>query len=350
MTNAGRAIGWGLLVLVLLGAAFWRLDGLGARPLWIDEQWTERLVRESRSLGAILAVGSQDDYQHPPLGYVAAWLAAGDPPTAARLRLPSAVAGVASIAGLAAAGALLFGRRAGLLAAFLMGLSVYHVVYSQEARPYMLGVAWTVGLYVALLGWLRDPGRRAWPAALAVCGAAALYTYHLALLHVGVAGGVLGIRALRDWRRGERRTAAAAVAALAAIALAYLPQLPNLIGFAGGRGLEPNHVLALGPAFLHALVERWASAGATALLYEAAFVAGALRLARRRDLASLAVLGWIAAPFALFAAVPFAKYFDIRFLMSSLPAFFLLAGAGVDAAAGAVARASERAGLAPRRA
>jgi 4-amino-4-deoxy-L-arabinose transferase-like glycosyltransferase len=345
VNEPGRAIRWGLLGLLLLTAAAWRIDGLAARRLWVDERWTERFVRESESLGEILAVGTQDDHQHPPLGYATAWLAARHDAGPARLRAPSVVAGVASIAGLALVGARLFGWRAGFAAAFGMAISVYHVAYSQEARPYMQGVAWTVGLYAALAAWLARPERRARLALVALCGAAALYTYHLAVLHVGVAAGVLALRAASDWRRGERGTAGAVAAALAAIALVYLPQLPNLIGFFRGRGLEPNHVLALGPRFLHALFDRWASGdGAVVALYELAFAAGALRLARRRDLAALAVLGWAIAPFAVFAALPFAKYFDARFLISSLPVFFLLAGAGVDGVGRAIERAAAGAG------
>ena len=80
-------------------------------------------------------------------------------------------------------------------------------------------------------------------------------------------------------------------------------------------------------------------------LYEIAFAIGAGVAARRRDLASLGLLGWAVAPLLLFATRPFSKYFDIRFLASSLPVFFLLAGAGIAAVArGAAAIAARLSG------
>ena len=92
-------------------------------------------------------------------------------------------------------------------------------------------------------------------------------------------------------------------------------------------------MLAVTPRFLDALVQRWGSGdGATVRLYEAGV--RDRRRARRRAPRSRVARRCSAgrrAPLALFALRPFSKYFDIRFLISSLPVFFLLAGAGVDA-------------------
>jgi hypothetical protein len=333
---------WILAGAVAALAGWWRLETLDRRPLWLDERWTHDVVRDAPDLGAVWKVAQLDDYQHPPLGYVAAWLAAHENPTRARLRAPALAAGLASIALVAAVGAWLFGRWAGLLAALLASLSIYHVDFSQEARPYMLGVVLTLGLYGALFAYFGS-GRCAWLAAFAACALGALHTYHLALLHVGVAAGAAALHALAAARRGDaaaaRRHATAFGAAYAAIALGYLPQLENLRGFLATRGLEANHSLAPTQAFAHALFQRWGSGGgATAHLYEAVVLVGVLRLAHRRDAAALAVTGWALAPGAAFALLPFGKYFDIRFLISSLPVFFLLAGAGVDGVARAAAR------------
>lgn len=345
-----RGVFWLLAAGILAVAVHWRAETLTRRPLWFDERWTERVVREAPDLGALWAVGRLDYAQHPPLGYAPAWLATRGGVSPARVRAPSLVAGVVSIALIAAVGAQLFGPGAALFAALLASVSVYHVDFSQEARPYMLGVAWTLALYASLFAWLRSR-RRVWLGGLVLAATAALYTYHLALLHVAVAAGTATLAGVGAWRRGDRRAVRAPLAAIAAVALLYLPQIPNLRTFFAGDGLAPNHVLALSPAFLHALAVRWSStAGATAVLYEAAFALGALRLAARRDLAALAVAGWAVTPIAAFSLLPFAKYFDARFLISSLPVFFLLAGAGAVGAAKAIAALARRTGLARRRA
>lgn len=350
MAIGRRNLFWLLAAGVFGLAVSWRAETLDRRPLWFDERWTERVVREAPDLRALWDVGRRDHAQHPPLGYAPAWLATRGEISPARLRAPSLVAGVASIALLAAATAQLFGRRAGLFAALLASVSVYHVDFSQEARPYMLGVAWTLALYASLFAWLRSR-RGVWLVALVLAAVAALYTYHLALLHVAVATGVSTLSGVIAWRRGDRSALRAPIAAAAAIVLLYLPQVPNLRLFLASDGLTPNHVLALSPALLHALAARWSSTeGAMLFLYEVAFAIGALRLAARRDLAALAVCGWAVAPIAAFSLLPFSKYFDARFLISSMPVFFLLAAAGSAGAANGIAAIATRAGVALARA
>jgi hypothetical protein len=134
--------------------------------------------------------------------------------------------------------------------------------------------------------------------------------------------------------------------ALLAVALAYVPQLRNLAGFLASGDAVPSHVLALSPRFFHAVAQRWGSgSGVTTLLYAAAFGLGAVRVAAWRDTRALMLLGWAMGPLLLFAAKPFSKYFDLRFVISSLPVFFLLAAAGITAAAAAAGALVARAGL-----
>lgn len=321
----------GLVLAVALLAATWRLEGLDHRPLWLDEGHTAGVVAHAPTLAALWRTGQIDDYQHPPFAYLLPWIGARGGETPFRLRLPSALMGLASIAGIGAIAALLAGRWAGLVAAFLAAISLYHIDVSQQARPYMPGLALTTGQYLALFAFLLR-GERRWLVAFAACAALALYTYHLALLHVGVAAGLALLHVARSPRGRDDRGALGLV--FLVLGLAYLPQMGNLAGFLSGQGAEPNHVLHATPRFFDALVQRWGSGdGATTRLYELAFLIGAVRIAARRDLVSLGMLGWATAPLLVFATRPFSKYFDIRFLISSLPVFFVLAGAGVDAVA-----------------
>jgi mannosyltransferase len=56
------------------------------------------------------------------------------------IRFPSLIFGVLSIGAIYQVGKLLFDARKGLIAAFLLALSTFHIYYSQEARPYSLTV------------------------------------------------------------------------------------------------------------------------------------------------------------------------------------------------------------------
>ena len=328
-TARGERVAWWLLAgAVALLAASWRLETLERRPLWLDEGHTAGVIAKAPTLTALWRSGSLDEYQHPPFAYLLPWIAARGGETPLRLRLPSVLMGLASIAGIGALAALLAGRWAGLFAAFLAAISIYHVDFSQQARPYMPGLALTTGQYLALFAFLRR-GERRWLVGFALCAVAALYTYHLALLHVAIAAGLALLHVARN-PRGRADRAALGLTFLA-VGVAYLPQLGNIAEFLAGQGAAPNHVLALTPRFFDALVQRWGSGtGVTTHLYELIFLVGALRVAVRRDLVSLGMLGWATAPLLVFATRPFSKYFDIRFVISSLPVFFVLAGVGLD--------------------
>ena len=336
-----------LVGLVLALAAFLRFETLGQRPLWLDERWTQQVVSNSHDALDVWRVGRLDHAQHPPLAYLAAYLADPSGASAPRLRLPSALAGVASVALLIGVGRALSGSAVGLMAGFLMAISVYHIDSSQDARPYMLAVAFTIGQYASLFSYLqtRRPSRLA---ALVGCSVGALYTYHLALLHAAIGLALAGAWIAAELRRAgpdatgpsqRWRRWRALAAAYAGIAVAYLPQLPNLRRFAAAGGTAPNHVLDPSLRFLHELVSRWGS-DAAAPLYEGLFVVGVACVMARRRLLEWGLLPWAAAPLALFSLVPFSKYFDMRFLISGLPAFFLLVAVGSEALARGCARAA----------
>src|SRR4051795_1920454 len=96
------------------------------------------------------------DAVHPPLDYL---LQLGIERTGApewSRRLPSIVAGTATLLLAALLGRRWFGPAAGLGAALLFACSPTHVRYSQEVRPYALGLAF---LFLTL--WALDEYRSA---------------------------------------------------------------------------------------------------------------------------------------------------------------------------------------------
>jgi hypothetical protein len=216
---------WPLLALTALAAAL-RLATLDLQSFWYDEAFTPVHVLHA-SLGATLRAVAHTE-NSPPLWYAIAWVQArlfGDGEIA--LRLPSALAGVASVPLAWAVGRRLGGARAALLAAALVAVNPLMVWYSQEARAYGL-IAFTSAL--ALLCFLRaeerpSAGRMA---AFALAGALALATHYFAIF-------LLAPMAL--WllaRPRPRRPALPALGALLAAGLALLP----LALAQGGHGTQ----------------------------------------------------------------------------------------------------------------
>ncbi|MAT98007.1 MAG: hypothetical protein CL608_12750 [Anaerolineaceae bacterium] len=123
------------IVILLLGTAL-RFYGLGAESLWVDEGTSISVAR--LSLPGILA---NRIFKNPPFYFILLhyWVEIfGDSELA--LRFLSALFGALSLPVMFWLGRRLLGRQAGLLSAFLLAISLFHIEFSQEARAYSLMV------------------------------------------------------------------------------------------------------------------------------------------------------------------------------------------------------------------
>lgn len=217
---------WWPLAALLLGAAALRLGTLDLQSFWYDEAFTPVHVLHP-SLGATLASVAHRE-NTPPLWYVLIWgwsriFGTG----AVALRLPSALAGVATVAVAWGIGCELAGRRAAIATAALVAANPLLVWYSQEARAYGLFVLLVA---LAMLCCLRadrepTPGRLA---AFAASGAAALATHYFAVF-------LLAPLCLWLLRRRERRRGA--LMAVGAIGVAGVALVPLALS-QGGHGTQ----------------------------------------------------------------------------------------------------------------
>jgi mannosyltransferase len=216
---------WQLAALIVLAAAL-RLSTLTQQSFWYDEAFTPVHVLHA-GLGATLSSVVHTE-NTPPLWYLLAWFDArlfGD--GALALRLPSALAGIATVPVVWAIARELGGRRAALIAAALVAVNPLFIWYSQEARAYGLFVLLAALAMLCFVRLLRAPsGARA--AAFALSGAVALLTHYFAVF-------LLVPMAL--WLLLERRSRKAALPAIGALALVGVALVP-LISAQGGHGTQ----------------------------------------------------------------------------------------------------------------
>jgi hypothetical protein len=165
-----------IALAVLLVAFAARLYALGDIPFWYDEGlvgWSARLpfLETARWTAADV---------HPPLYFwaVTVWrLAAGESEFA--LRFVSAAFGFLSVIAVYKLGARLQAPSLGALAALFLGLSRFHIWWSQELRMYILG-----SMFMLFSVWLTlrivhgRPARADWLAYILV-SAAGLYSIYL---------------------------------------------------------------------------------------------------------------------------------------------------------------------------
>ncbi|HUP50125.1 MAG TPA: glycosyltransferase family 39 protein [Thermoanaerobaculia bacterium] len=325
------------LAAVLAVAAMLRFESLGQPSFWLDEilGYDLTTAATARPWWAWLA---GFDAEHGPLYYATQLIGrvVSDPETAARW-VP-ALLGTATILLVWMAGtALGAGATAGLCAAVLLAASPLHVYYSREGRPYALAMLLAAAMLVALLRGSR------WFYPLV---AAALYTSAVAApLIAAAAVAAIGSALLQADPVARRRGLAAGGAALAA-----LGAVPLLYRGAGGSS-STLPFPELDAAFLDTLVRAFGVSaigseerGRTAVAILVLAVAGAVSLLardRRRGVivVSMAVLPVVVALAALRLT---DHWYAVRYLSPALPAYIVLAAAGISAAARAVSERLRR--------
>ncbi len=169
---------WPLAALVVL-AALLRLCTLDLQSFWYDEAYVPVHTLHPSLVATLRSVEHRENT--PPLWYVLIWAWSRIFGTGMiALRLPSALAGIATVPVGWGIGRQLAGRRAAIATAALVATNPLFVWYSQEARAYGLFVFLAA---LAMWCWLRadadpTPGRLT---AFAASGAAALATHYFAV-------------------------------------------------------------------------------------------------------------------------------------------------------------------------
>lgn len=296
-----------------------------------DELFTY-LISTRPDLRAVLAGVRSNLEITPPLFFVVAWLFGklGDP--FVWLRIPSLVAGVATVPLVYVLGARTLGRTAALAGTALFALSPFAIFYATEARAYALMTLLVLLSTLVLLRALETNERRWW-VALALLEAAAMYSHYTAVFVLGAQAGWAALTH-RERLRGLLLSAGAAV-------LLFAPWLPFMVDDSNA----PNQAIIgalepFGPATVARNVGRLVDGGPFARLTDLpgtpAFVL--LGLAALIGLAGLAWLrrpvrrAWLREPAALIALLALAApvgaalysllsddLFVARNLISSLP-------------------------------
>ncbi|MFG2771612.1 glycosyltransferase family 39 protein [Streptomyces sp. NPDC048350] len=308
--------------------------------LWEDELNTWDMV--TRPTGRLLdTVGNVDAVLAAYYLLLHGWTVVfGDSVTA--LRMPSALAMTGAAACTALIGQRLFGRRAGLAAGLLFALTPVVVRYAHEARPYALVVLAVALATLALLRALDRPERVGRWAAYAGC-VAAVGLLHLVALTV-LAGQLVVVAA---WARVDRALAVrAGLAALAGVAAAAPAAVLGSRQASRQIAWIPQPDLQSLAAFLPQLYASGTFAGAVTLLAVSAWAER-----RRAGLADapppasgsswrpasrgpvLAVTAMAVLPVLVLWAVSHGdiSYFFYRYLLFTLPAWAVLAGAALAA-------------------
>ncbi|MGW1888750.1 glycosyltransferase family 39 protein [Streptomyces sp. NPDC002004] len=306
---------WPALVTLAIGAF-----RISSPQLYTDELVTWDVAR--RGLGQIMATLHNVDSVHGAYYLLMHWWIALFGDSVQSLRLPSALAMAGSAAAVALIGQRLFGRSAGMYGGLLFALVPAVSRYAQEARSYPLVVLLSaVATFLLLRAWEAPRSRRRW-AAYALC-VAAVGVLHL--LSLTILLGHLAATAVRDRKErgvldGFGLAAMAGVICAAPLALSGSSQVQRQLWYVP----HPDAGDLLGI---------WPKLFASALCAGAVIALAVTAPKKRRDAfvlcAGLAVLP----PLTLWAVSQgHISYFRFQYLLITLPAWAVLAGAGLAAA------------------
>ena len=225
------------LVAILAIATIARFYAIGREPLWIDEGYSWWDARQS--FVHLWSLVSQCD-PHPPLYFLLlkGWIALfGD--SAATLRTPSALLGIASTAVVYAAGREVdrtTDRGIASVAALLFALAPFQIYFSNEARPYAL---LCLGAALIVFGALRvaasdvrvvsqAPALPGW-IALGFGATTVLWSNNTSVLLIASLATGLILVYFFDRQRAVRWRIKPAVAVAITVALLWLPDVPVLL-------------------------------------------------------------------------------------------------------------------------
>ena len=190
---------------ILVAAAVFRLRGVTADGIWLDEadSWQEA----NQGVWATIQATAADNCPslHTVLLHLSIWCF-GDGEFS--LRAPSVVLGWTTVAAIYWVGRQIGGQIVGLLSALLLGFSGFHIYFSQEARPYAL-LALMATVFVGATVRSLESDQPWWHAASAAAAVLLLYSHpYGTLLWVCMLVAVIGsskagrdpaVRVLANW-------------------------------------------------------------------------------------------------------------------------------------------------------
>lgn len=338
MTARSRRSALALLAVLLLAFAL-RLWGLSDHNIWWDEglaAWAARLP-----IDGIIEWTAHD--VHPPLYFILLagwWRLAGDGEFA--LRAFSVLTGVVAVAGLYGLANTVLGRRAGLLSALFLAISVFAVSWSQEMRMYCLASALAVGALWSAFQFAQTGSRRA-ALCHALLVAAGLWTLYLFII-VPIAAN-LGYAVLWLKRGRPRREGALWLGSQALAAGLFLPWLIHAVTrmptWSSSEAFDPLTFLQLYASMLTTGISTnldayglWTLAGMVVFAL-ALFALWRAKVGRAQRSAILALLVGVGLPALIVYLVSlpihlfYAPRLAPRYLLPLAPCFYALLGMGI---------------------
>lgn len=332
------------IVVVLVVGTSTAFFQLGVKGLWGDEVWQVSWSQQQPWLETFLRFRAPPDL---PLSFLLTKLATSLGETPFWVRLPSALAAVASVIVTFIFARGLFGVRTGFLAALLLAVAPFHVWYAQDGRGY---AALSFYALLSLFFFWRLLHRPTIGTGLGFLTATilSLYNHLFGIFPIVVELVVFGVWAPLAWLRAFRnpdphshsRVLRVVMWILATTAVALVASAPLHAGVTsylvqGGPGEVEAAPFVPTAQFIEDLFGRLtAGTGPTFWVVITLFVLGTFGAAHRRNWFPLLALAWLAIPvIALWIAQP-RHIFIPRYFLFMQPVLLIVVAHGIVVGSG----------------
>jgi len=321
---------------ILLVGITVRAIGITSEALWCDEVLS--LIHVEQNFSELYASLFSDDV-HPPLYFILlrGWCCLFGS-TALASRLLSLVLGVFCLPLAYALGKRLLDERSSLLATLFLALSPIHVFYAQEARAYTLFALLVLLAIRSLIDALEKDRARDW-VLLSLWNGALLYTHYTSFVFIFCE---LAAAALS---RPSRTSYFKLAASLLISGAMFAPWAGTFISQAGRfRSAVTYQTWGYAAPAEIALAIKWLLYGKEGIILYTILTLWALAASPRESLRKLYLpLLFSVGPFFLLviSSWTIAPMLAGRFLLGTLPFFFLMAAAGLIGLVERIARPEE---------
>ncbi|MBW6517384.1 MAG: glycosyltransferase family 39 protein [ANME-2 cluster archaeon] len=293
----------------------------------MDEAFSINMA--SNSISHIIETYGND--VHPPFYYVLLHFVMLFGNSEFMVRMPSAIFGILTIPLLYITGKKFFTFREGLISAFLLSISYYHIYYSQEARMYTLLTFSFLASFYCFYRACEHKNNLIFFIGYILFTLMSIYTHYfgffilpITILYI-LTSKVLFKKITLDIKSLHRMLLSCIVITVSVIPLVliFFNQINNKVGGEVAWGTSPANL------FIKLLVRFSTLAPSTSLLFSLLFVLGAL-ISLKNNKNQFILMGiWFALPIVVSYYLASIMPFETRYLIILLPAFLLFIARGI---------------------
>jgi len=323
-----------ILIAITLFGAYLRVHNLGTQSIWLDEA-ASYYMSHGNSVSGVWANTIAD--RHPPLHFLILHFVSIFSSSEFMLRFPSAVFGIFTIPVIYKIGESLFGKKEGLISAFILSISSIHIFYSQEARMYSQMVLFSIASLYFLYRAYKENKNWLW-AGFVVSASLGFYSFYYTIFVLIPEILFYGIIQLKDSFRSRRivisdvKNVRSFVFSMFVFLILVSPVLMPFISQSLSRISEvPTWGMGQSSDFIIIILKQYSTYTNTSyvflLLFIIGFIASIFNKSQREQAILLGLMFTIPfmASYVLAAKMPFSP----RYLLFILPIYILSISRGI---------------------